>query len=151
MLNNTDDFVLSHDFLVSSDMIFAEKCHHTSSRTILSDNVAVGLALINVIALDDIGMIKHFKNLNLILQQLHRRRRGLTQSYDFNGIRLTILRHSTLPVHYIGLVDLTGVSPANLVVFVIVVASDLFVLVGLVVGQTDCALKVMGGLDTLAE
>lgn len=135
---------------MSSDMIFAEKGHHTASRTILSDDVAMGLALINVIALDDIGVIEHLKNLNLILKQLHRRRRGLAQCNYLNGIRLTILGHPALAVYYIGLVDLTGVSSADLIVFVIVVASNFFGLVGLVVGQTDCALKVVGRLDALA-
>lgn len=52
-------------------MIFAQKSHQTSSRTVLSDDVTVGFAFVDVVALDDVGMIEHFEDLNFILQELH--------------------------------------------------------------------------------
>jgi hypothetical protein len=52
-------------------MIFAQKSHQTSSRTVLSDDVTVGFAFVDIVALDDVGMIEHFEDLNFILQELH--------------------------------------------------------------------------------
>ena len=124
-------------------MMLAHKAHQTSPRTILCDYIAMGLALVDVIALDDIGMVNHLKDLNLTLEQLHRRRGGLAQPNDFNGIRLAIRCYPICPIHRISLVHLTRVSSSNLITFVIIVSADLFGLLGLVSAQTDRALNML--------
>jgi hypothetical protein len=52
-------------------MIFAEKGHQTTPGTILSDDVTMSFAFVDIVALDDVGMIEHFEDFNLILQKLH--------------------------------------------------------------------------------
>jgi hypothetical protein len=70
-LTNTDGLILCEKFLISSEMIFAQKSHQTSSRTVLSDDVTVRFAFVDIEALDDVGMIEHFEDFNFILQELH--------------------------------------------------------------------------------
>ena len=103
----------------------------------------MGLALVDIIALDDIGMVNHLEDLNLTLEQLHRRRGRLAQTDDLNGVRLAICCYPVWLIHCIRLVHLTRVSSSNLITFVIIVSADLFGLLGLVCAQTNRALNVL--------